>query len=599
MPDQQVFTPAEFAAKIRAKYNAYQNVPDDQLTNRFLAKFPVYRSRVKTKFEQQNQMPKNLGFTPGHMAEQGWQGVKELAGGTYGLAKDVLSKQPLAETYQKDVVSPLAAEEGKAKEALKGGRYSEAAGHELASYIPFVGPWAASLGEQVGKGDIGGAVAKAGSQAVAAEATAKTVKSAAPYVKGVPEFIKQGKEGAAIKAANRLDGAMADVKPKLQVAVDNVKSEVGTHANAIATADEAASPQGSINIRKVADDARDSDLRQAATQMPRLDRALKQTDTIGQMPQVSWRAAQQLRSDIGGALSEAREAGKYREAGILSGMYSDMSDNLETRSTDLGMQESWTKYNQLNKRLRAMLDDGPIGKALYKDNGLQFFKTLDEPGAKGTLQAHLDSLKKYGFDPKDLASVKSEIKNSYNLAKGSEGSYMRYLTTRMGIGALLSAAGVPHGFMFGMAAGLIGPKYASILKELGTPMGRFEAPLESMRAGQSLQGPSLPPTPKPQPAPPTPQVKAPAGPSMRSSDIPQSPQVPLELQPSPGEQPIADMLRDIWSQTQTPEKQAELEKILQEELQKQGAKARVKSRTAEAVSEYRSPKAQARSKKPS
>jgi hypothetical protein len=42
-----VETVPQFAARIRTKYNAYQDVPDEELVNRFIAKYPAYKDRVQ------------------------------------------------------------------------------------------------------------------------------------------------------------------------------------------------------------------------------------------------------------------------------------------------------------------------------------------------------------------------------------------------------------------------------------------------------------------------------------------------------------------------------------------------------------------------
>lgn len=51
MPDQSTaaepkISPEEFASKIKAKYPAYANVSNAELTHRFIAKYPVYKERV-------------------------------------------------------------------------------------------------------------------------------------------------------------------------------------------------------------------------------------------------------------------------------------------------------------------------------------------------------------------------------------------------------------------------------------------------------------------------------------------------------------------------------------------------------------------------
>jgi hypothetical protein len=44
----QQFTPAEFSAKIKAKYPQYNSIPDDQLVSKIVAKYPQYKSQIKS-----------------------------------------------------------------------------------------------------------------------------------------------------------------------------------------------------------------------------------------------------------------------------------------------------------------------------------------------------------------------------------------------------------------------------------------------------------------------------------------------------------------------------------------------------------------------
>jgi hypothetical protein len=47
MPDQDQMSMADFAKVIKTKYPDYANVPDDELARRMIAKYPVYKSRIK------------------------------------------------------------------------------------------------------------------------------------------------------------------------------------------------------------------------------------------------------------------------------------------------------------------------------------------------------------------------------------------------------------------------------------------------------------------------------------------------------------------------------------------------------------------------
>lgn len=156
-------------------------------------------------FEQQDEGIKQwYGFTPSNVAKNVWEGAKGIIGGTYEIAKDLVNNPNWVQgddsTFHKFIKAPSDEQVKKASAALEAGNHVEAAGHILASALPLVGPWAAGLGEQAGKGDIGGAVGQGVGTVVGGAAQAKALQLASRGIKaGVPKaaaLVKTGTTGA-------------------------------------------------------------------------------------------------------------------------------------------------------------------------------------------------------------------------------------------------------------------------------------------------------------------------------------------------------------------------------------------------------------------
>jgi len=179
---------------------------------------------------------KKSSFDPIHMASEAGTGLMELGQGLYHTAGDVLlppgntEGERLGYLGNKYVVQPWKAEQAKAQTALNQDpshpirNQIESAGHGLAADIPLIGPWASSLGEQAGTGDVGGAMAKGGAQMAAAEIAPKVVGKVAKipstvgniygglkYIGELGNKMKEiGVEGGSDAAAPARPGAMAD-----------------------------------------------------------------------------------------------------------------------------------------------------------------------------------------------------------------------------------------------------------------------------------------------------------------------------------------------------------------------------------------------------
>jgi len=192
------------------------------------------------------QIPENYGFTPGNVLGNIYEGAKGAVGSaaqglydlTFGEGKNAQGEEqhglgglvgmnaegkidPIGRLKwlgEKYITDPYKQEAEKARQLEEQSRQEETAGtpgsvshatsavgHRIASMVPLVGPWAASLGEQAGTGDVGGAAGQATGAVLGGEAAAhplETVKAplklADKVVRGTP-LTEAGKLAAAQK----------------------------------------------------------------------------------------------------------------------------------------------------------------------------------------------------------------------------------------------------------------------------------------------------------------------------------------------------------------------------------------------------------------
>jgi hypothetical protein len=179
-----------------------ENLPGSTPRLRAAVNAGVAKMAPPTKFEQDRpQIPENYGFTPGNVLKNAYQGAKELAGSTAKGAYDLAFGEANPETGQLEhgvgglvglntkgefaplqrasalgkeyITDPARAEIEKAKEENAQGHTLGAIGHGAAAAVPVLGPWASSLGEQAGTGDVGGAAGKVAGQVGLGELAAK------------------------------------------------------------------------------------------------------------------------------------------------------------------------------------------------------------------------------------------------------------------------------------------------------------------------------------------------------------------------------------------------------------------------------------------
>jgi hypothetical protein len=166
----------KIAVKMAAPDGTIGYVPGDRAKDAIAA-----GGKIQPISSPQTNVAENYGFTGSNMLSQAKEGLKQMGSGLYQMGKDVLMPPGNTEAERleflknKYVINPAEREQYLATNSRSP---IEAAGHTLASDIPLIGPWAAGLGEQAGTGDVGGALARGGTQIAAAE-LAKPVLSAA------------------------------------------------------------------------------------------------------------------------------------------------------------------------------------------------------------------------------------------------------------------------------------------------------------------------------------------------------------------------------------------------------------------------------------
>lgn len=158
-----------------------------------LIKPKPYAGQV-TPAKPQFQLPAYYGFTPKNVAKNIYEGGKGVITSAYDVAKAGAQALPqglgavVGAELKKGVFDPADTQLAKAKAEYNNDRLVQAAGHFMAANLPLLGPAAAGVGEQAGKGDIGGAAG----QTVGMIATGAIIQGA---IKGVskitPETLRQ------------------------------------------------------------------------------------------------------------------------------------------------------------------------------------------------------------------------------------------------------------------------------------------------------------------------------------------------------------------------------------------------------------------------
>ncbi len=205
--------------------------PDDSgwlIGNRWAQEHPVTTSIAKS-------------FDIANVGKNVYEGGKGVVKGAYELGKTLVTHPTTA--YEKFVGAPAALQAQKATELWQQGGVGnrvQAAGHELAGALPVIGPFAASLGEQAGTGDIGGAVGQATGAMLASKipelprmagealpsltraggdiGTLRQTLDPAPVTGRLPSYIK------ASDLVDKWDRTAASVPPELRAYVERVKA---------------------------------------------------------------------------------------------------------------------------------------------------------------------------------------------------------------------------------------------------------------------------------------------------------------------------------------------------------------------------------------
>lgn len=148
----------------------------------------------------------NYGFTVKNIAQQGWEGLKDVGHFAKEAAGDISNPHkplfigdaesgPQESTFHKYLIAPSERQNELAQRPNQSA--IESIGHSIAAGIPGVGPWVAGLAEQAGTGDVGGAAARGATQYLGGKGLEKVGSKATSYgAKVLPMVAKTAGEVA-------------------------------------------------------------------------------------------------------------------------------------------------------------------------------------------------------------------------------------------------------------------------------------------------------------------------------------------------------------------------------------------------------------------
>lgn len=275
-PEQ--FTPEEFAGKIRDKYpGSYDQIPDAELTQKFLTKYPVYRGVVKTQFETDRSPENREGFLKG-----AWNTVKNIPGGIASAVSD-----PMGTAIQTGIT--VADNDAHRKSEGRSGAYRSVAG-----VGDILGVDARGMEDAADRGDTSGILGHAAGSAapyvapLAIEGVARGVGAVAkPIIKAASSIdpdvtgILSPRAASAQRLALRVGKAINRLRPAKPIPIDAL-SEAAADVHPIDALSEAATGGGPIEGEYVeTPQAKPAPSIPFADQVPRTNRMLPESGSVG------------------------------------------------------------------------------------------------------------------------------------------------------------------------------------------------------------------------------------------------------------------------------------------------------------------------------
>jgi hypothetical protein len=217
MPEPTL-TRDEFAASIKAKYPTYASVPDAELVDRMLTKFPTYRDRVVDFKSTAAPGLATLGDQVQVKDRSAWESLKAFTGeATQGInpanwvkAAGEIVMDPATRLRDASLLRGYVESQGKvgaaAKAAYDKGDYVTAAAKGMYWLVPFLGPRLNESADLLQQGDIArglGATVDVAGQVVLPKVLSSRAVRNAPIAKGAPLRNANPVEQAAVEFGMR------------------------------------------------------------------------------------------------------------------------------------------------------------------------------------------------------------------------------------------------------------------------------------------------------------------------------------------------------------------------------------------------------------
>jgi hypothetical protein len=354
-----------------------------------------------------------------------WENLGNLAEGVVGAGKEILFPEgktegaKLKDIFNKLILQPALEEEQKAGQT----QGIESAGHTLASYIPMLGPMAASAGESFGRRDVGGGLVTGGASLLGARGMGELDPGLKAKVTDAGKMIQRhlAIDSGKVRVVNDM------VRKPLAMLDSKVNEEIGKSVNNVVSADEmdmqAKSNQvGFVDVSKAAGAARDF-MQKTGKALP--EGAESQILRAESRPMIPLREAKSFTTDVGRIAAGLERSGDMRGAGALNALYDGLHDATGARAKELGGPQAklWQHYIDETRNYKGM-QGGLLGELVDEPVHAKALSKLIDPQRATEASEISKALQKYGIDPSTFDKAKELGTNLDRYSKETQANFM-------------------------------------------------------------------------------------------------------------------------------------------------------------------------------